>query len=89
MLNDGGAFDPSNTTMPACIVNSVLRQRVRMFEFITMGLSCALLRGTTFRDSKVSRYQTSYQPNFNNTMVLADYHFHLRTSSRPQCSERA
>lgn len=55
MLDDGGPFDhedeEENMTNP--IAQSILVQRVRIFNLITQGLSCSLLRGTTFRDSKV------------------------------------
>jgi ATP-dependent RNA helicase DDX60 len=53
MLNDGGAGDADEKTTKA-LANSILVQRTRVFDFITTGFSCALLRGTTFRDSKVN-----------------------------------
>ena len=53
MLNDGGAFDADESLDQDSAVKSVLLQRLRIFDFVTHGLSCALLRGTTFRDSKV------------------------------------
>lgn len=58
MLDDGGPFDhedeEENMTNP--IAQSILVQRVRIFNFITQGLSCSLLRGTTFRDSKITTF---------------------------------
>lgn len=54
MLNDGGIFNPEDEATPAFITRSILGQRIRLFSFVTQGISCSLLRGTTFRDSKVS-----------------------------------
>lgn len=52
MLNDGGVLssDPSSS-----VANGILLQRVAILELMTQGLSCTLLFGVEFRDSKVSR----------------------------------
>ncbi len=51
MLNDGGTLEESETPLAAA---RVLMQRVHIFNLMTQGLSCALLYGAEFRDSKVS-----------------------------------
>lgn len=56
MLNDGGVFDLQDDSTPDCAIWSILAQRIRLFNFVTQGTSCSLLRGSTFRDSKVGHH---------------------------------
>lgn len=48
MLADGGVLTPTGNA------DLILLQRTRFFSFMAQGLSCTLLPGITFRDSKVS-----------------------------------
>ena len=56
MLNDGGAINLDSRSTPVAVTNTMLVQRARIFNFVTRGLTCSLLRGTTFRDSKVRSF---------------------------------
>ena len=48
MLADGGVLTPTGNA------DLILLQRTRFFLFMAQGLSCTILPGITFRDSKVS-----------------------------------
>ena len=50
MLNDGGVLE--ETGGPG-VFESLLLQRLSLFDLITQGFPIALLRGLEFRDSKV------------------------------------
>ncbi|EKM57510.1 uncharacterized protein PHACADRAFT_192658 [Phanerochaete carnosa HHB-10118-sp] len=53
MINDGGAIDLEHEVNLTPAVDVKLIQRTRIFYFISRGLTCSLLRGATFRDSKI------------------------------------
>ncbi len=52
MLNDGGILSSDLSSSDAKVI---LSQRVAILELMMQGLSCTLLFGVEFRDSKVSR----------------------------------
>ncbi len=52
MLNDGGVLSSDTSFSDARVI---LSQRVAILELMMQGLSCTLLFGVEFRDSKVSR----------------------------------
>lgn len=58
MLNDGGVLSPDSSSSE---VNGILLHRVTILELMMQGLSCTLLFGVEFRDSKVcqNRIQTT------------------------------
>lgn len=53
LLNDGGVIGSETSTSWACCI---LSQRILLFELMSQNVACALLRGSEFRDSKVSTY---------------------------------
>ncbi|GJE85123.1 P-loop containing nucleoside triphosphate hydrolase protein [Phanerochaete sordida] len=65
MINDGGAIDLEHDAEASHATSSKLLQRTRIFHFITRGLTCSMLRGTAFRDSKILSfiYEQHLDPN--------------------------
>lgn len=51
MINDGGGLNENASELE---VGRVLTQRTHIFEFLSHGTAVSLLRGSEFRDSKVS-----------------------------------